>query len=242
VTFQFLFYFLILAHLMPEHLENAIVNNDYHYVEQRLNQFDPVPANCVNEAFQTGLMIACQHKSFETVNVFLIKSTPVENDDPSFCNGNLADASGWRALHYAAQSGSLKCVKLLTEYKAKIDATTNKNETALFMATKHNHPDIVAFLAENNCHLQAKALYKKKPEKYSWRTEREEEFTALEVAVQHNFVETAKCLLFHLNRIKGLNEKELNELLLKAAGKDHTKIAHELVINGANVNYNGGSI
>jgi ankyrin repeat protein len=227
---------------MTEFFEEAIKNNNHDYIEKGLNhQWQPVPANSANAALQTGLMIACQHKSLETVKVFLQKSTAAKNDDPSFCNVNLADASGWTALHYAAQSGSLKCVKLLTEYKAKIDATTVKNETPLFLATKHNHPDIVEFLAENNCHLQAKALYKK-PEKYFLRTQEEEEFTALEVAVQHNFVETAKFLLFHLNRIKGLNEKELNELLLKAAGKDHTKIAHELVINGANVNYNGGSI
>jgi ankyrin repeat protein len=216
------------------------MENDYHYVEQRLNQFDPVPANSVNEALQTGLMIAGKHNSFDTVNVFLKKSTPVENDDPSFCNVNLADASGWRALHYAAQSGSLKCVKLLIEHKAKIDATTDKNETALFLTTKHNHPDIVEFLAENNCHLQTKALYKK-PVKV-FETEKEEEFTALEVAVQHNFVETAKCLLFHLIRTNQLNEKQINELLINVAIEGHTKIAHELLINGAYVNYSIGII
>jgi ankyrin repeat protein len=181
---------------MPEHLENAIVNNDYHYVDQRLNQFDPVPANSVNEALQTGLMIAGKHNSFDTVNVFLKKSTPVENDDPSFCNVNLADASGWTALHYAAQSGSLKCVKLLTEYKAEIDAKTDKNDTALFLAIKQNLPDIVEFLAANNCQLQTKAFYKK------FKHQNEQECTALEVAVQFNFTEIAKCLFFHLDRTR----------------------------------------
>jgi ankyrin repeat protein len=223
---------------MPEHLENAIVNNDYHYVEQRLNQFDPVPANSVNEALQTGLMIACQHQSIETVKVFLQKSKPVQSEDPSFCNVNLPDVSGWTAVHYAAQSGSFECVKLLIENKADIDVKTEKNETALFLATKHNHYDIVEFLAENNCHLQTKALFKK-PVKVR---ETEKEFTALEVAVQLNFVEIAKCLLFHLIRRTQLNEKQLNELLLKAAKEGHTKIAHELLINGADVKNSGGII
>ena len=182
-------------------------------------------------------MLACKHNSIKVVKVFLRKSTTVENEDPSFCNVNLVDASKWSALHYAADSGSLECVKLLIEHRADIDATTEKNETALFLATKHNHPDIVEFLAENNCHLQTKALPVK-----AWQTEEEEYFTALEVAVQHNFVEIAKCLLFHLIRRNQLNDKQLHEVLLKAARDDHTKIAHELVINGANVYYNEGSI
>jgi ankyrin repeat protein len=226
---------------MTPDFEEAIIRNKDTYILQQVRSDRPFPVNARNKNLQSGLMLACKHNSIKVVKVFLRKSTTVENEDTSFCNVNLVNASKWSALHYAAQNGSLDCVKLLIEHRAEIDATTNKNETALFMATKHNHPDIVAFLAENNCHLQAKALYKKN-EKYSGRTEREEEFTALEVAVQNNFVETAKCLLFHLNRIKGLNEKKLNELLLKAARKDHTKIAHELVINGANVNYYKGSI
>ncbi len=338
---------------MPQHFENAIMENDYCYVVQRLNQFEPVPANSVNEALQTGLMIACQHKSIETVKVFLKMSTTVKNDDPSFCNVNLADASGWTALHYAAQSGSSECIKLLIENKAntnsvnealqtslmiacqhksvetvkvflkmstavknddpslcnvnletgsgwtalhyavksgswecvkllikhkaeidattdknetplhfaaqnnfydivkllidnkaEINATTDKNETALFLATKYNHPDIVEFLIENNCLLQRKTWFKK-PEKYmqnSWMSQKGEYLTALEVAVQQNFVEIAKCLLFHLIRRYQLNEKELNELLLKAVKNDHTIIAHELLINGANVNNSQGII
>jgi ankyrin repeat protein len=299
------FIVFILAQLMPEHLENAIVNNDYHYVEQRLNQFDPVPANSVNEAFQTGLMIACLHMSVETVKVFLKKSTDVESDDPSFCNVNVADASGWTALHYASQSGSFECVKLLIEHsadidastdknetplhiaaqsncfeilqllvenkaninaktnekettlhiaaknnffkivqilienKADIDATTNIDETALFLATQHNHPDIVEFLVENNCQLQAKALYKK-PEKYSRRALKK--VTVLEVAIQQNFAEIAKCLLFHLIGRNQLKEEQLNELLVEAVEDGHTKIAHDLIIKGAYVNYSRGFI
>ncbi len=183
--------------------------------------------NSVNEGLQTGLMIACQHKSFETVKVLLKKSTPVKHEDPSFCNVNLVDAACWTALHYASQSGSFECVELLIEHKAEvdattdnietplhfaaqnnfydivkllidnkadIDATTDKNETALFLATKHNHFKIVEFLAEKNCKLQTKALFKK-PVKYSFETQKE--ITALEVAVQHNFVEISKCLIFH---------------------------------------------
>jgi ankyrin repeat protein len=193
-----------------------------------------LPVDVRNKASQTGLMIACaNNKSCETVKVILDQS-------PNIC---AEDLQGWTALHYAAKQGSLESAKLLVKHKAEINAKTDKNETALFLATKHNHPDIVEFLAENHCHLQAKALYKK-PVKYSWDEEedhKEKDFTALEVAVQHNFAEIAKCLLFHLIRTKELNEEELNKLLRKAAKEDHTKIAHALLINGANVNHLGGT-
>jgi ankyrin repeat protein len=220
---------------MTEFFEEAIKNNNHDYIEKGLNhQWQPVPANSANTALQTGLMIACQYKSLETVKVFLKKSTTVKNDDPSYCNVNLVNASSWAAVHYATQSGSFECVKLLIEHKAEIDATTDKNETALFLATKQNHPDIVEFLAEKNCQLQTEALYKK----YS----KEKKITALEFAVQHNFVEVAKCLLFHLTKKKELKEKQLIELLIEAAKNDDTKIANELLINGADVNYYEGSI
>jgi hypothetical protein len=92
---------------------------------------------------------------------------------------------------------------------------------------------------QHNCHLQIKALFKK-PLEFFWIIQREE-FTALEVAVHYNFVEIAKCLLFHLIRTKELNGNELNGLLEKAAEEGNTKIAHDLLIKGANEKYHGGN-
>jgi ankyrin repeat protein len=224
---------------MTPDFEEAIIRNKDTYTLQQIRSDRPFPVNARNKNLQSGLMLACKHNSIKAVKVFLRKTTTVENEDPSFCNVNLVDASKWTALHYTVESGSLECVKLLIEHKAEIDATTDKHETALFLASKYNHPDIVEFLAENNCHLQTKALLKK-PQIYSWKTEKEKEFTAMEVAVQHNFAEIAKCLLIHLTRRKKLDKEPLNELLLKAAKKGHTKIAHELLINGANVNNSSG--
>jgi ankyrin repeat protein len=221
--------------LMPTPFETAARKNNKNLVHDLISGARPLPIDIRNEASQTGLMISCAYNSVDTVQAILVKYQELQDYT---IDGT--DTLGWTALHHAAKSGSLKCVKLLFEHKAEIDATTDKNETALFLATKHNHLDIVEFLAEKNCQLHTKALYKK-PVK-AWQTEEEEYFTALENAVQQNFVEIAKCLLFHLIRRTQLNKEQLNELLLKAAGKDHTKIAHELVINGANVNYNGGSI
>jgi ankyrin repeat protein len=195
---------------MPTIFETIIKENNNEQVYNYLIGNRSLQVDICNKASQTGLMIACIFKAVETAEEIIEKNP----------NLNARDTLGWTALHHAAQSGSWECVKLLIENKAEIDATSDKNETALFLATKHNHPDIVEFLAEKNCHLQAKV-----------------KFTALEVAVQNDFAEIAKCLLFHLIRRNQLNEDQLNELLRKAAKEDHIKIAHELLISGADVNY-----
>ena len=194
---------------MPTIFETIIKENNNEQVYNYLIGNRSLPVDIRNKASQTGLMIACAFKAEETAEEIIEKNPDL----------NARDTLGWTALHHAAQSGTLECVKLLIENKADIDATTNTNETALFLATKHNHPDIVEFLAEKNCHLQAKV-----------------KFTALEVAVQNDFAEIAKCLLVHLTSTKELKEIYLNMWLVKAAIKDYTKIAHDLVINGANVN------
>jgi ankyrin repeat protein len=290
----------ISATLMTEAFERAIRNNKHVYIEKEITHRLPVPANSANAAFQTGLMIACQHNSLETVRVFLQKSTSVSVYDPSFCNVNLVDGSGWTALHYAAQRGSLECVKLLIkneaeineltnkletplhiatqlnffqvaqvliesgakvnaatnknkkpihfaakqnfteivqlliENKADLNCTTNNNETPLFLATKRNHPDVVEILAKQNCQHQTKALFTPRNDSLK------KGFTALEVSVDQNYVEIITFLLSHGIRTKELSEKELSDLLVYAAEEGHTKIAQELLINGANVNDKGG--
>jgi ankyrin repeat protein len=216
---------------MPTIFETIIKDNNNEQVYNYLIGNRSLPVEIRNKASQTGLMLACACKAVETAEEIIEKNPDL----------NARDTLSWTALHHAAQSGSWECVQLLIQNKAEIDATTDKNETALFLATKYNHPDIIEYLAVNNCHLQAKALLKK-PVKYSWESQEEKYFTALGVAVHHNFVEIAKCLLFQLAKTEELNENELNGLLEKAAEEGHTKIAHDFLINGANVNYNKGSI
>jgi ankyrin repeat protein len=192
---------IFLAHLMPELLENAIMTNDQVYVEQRLNQFDPVPANSVNEALQTGLMIACQHKSLDTVKVFLEKSTSVKNDDPSLCNVNQVDASEWTALHFAVQCGSLECVKLLIEHRAVVDAKTHKRETPLHFAAQNNCYEIVNLLIENKADINA-------------RTDKYE--TALHITAKNNSFEALKLLIENNADIEATTEKRKTSLHIAA--------------------------
>jgi ankyrin repeat protein len=216
---------------MPTIFETIIKENNNEQVYNYLIGNRSLPVDIRNKASQTGLMIACAFKAEETAEEIIEKNPDL----------NARDTLGWTALHHATKSGSWECVKLLIKNKAEIDATTDKNETAIFLATKQNHFDIVEFLAEKNCHLQTIALIQK-PVKYPFRTEKEEYSTALEIAAENNFVEIAKCLLFHLARKKELHKEQLNVVLLKATKKDHTKIAHKLLINGADVKYLAGKL
>jgi ankyrin repeat protein len=215
---------------MPTPFENAVKESNKKLVHDLLSGSRPLPIDIRNEASQTGLMVACVFKATETAEEILVKYLEFKNHTIE-----VTDTLGWTAIHYAADSGSLECVKLLIEHNANINATTNKNETALFLATEQNHLDIVEYLAENNCMLQTKAA-NKKLEKYSTN----EEFTALFVAVINNFVEIAKCLLSHLTRSKELNEQELNQLLVIAVEEDHAKVATELLFSGTNLDHREG--
>jgi ankyrin repeat protein len=122
------------------------------------------------------------------------------------------------ALHLAAKNNSLEVVKFLIENGANIEAQTNENKTAVYLAATLNHVSIVECLAAKNCQMKE----------------------ALTIAVENNFVEIAKCILIRLTTAKGLNEEELNDLLVKAAYNGHTNVANELLVNGANVKYSEG--
>jgi ankyrin repeat protein len=121
-------------------------------------------------------------------------------------------------LHLAAQKNNLDVMKLLIKKGAHIEAKTNKNKTAVYLAATLNHVSIVECLAAKNCQMKE----------------------ALKIAVENNFVEIAKCILIRLTTAKGLNEEELNDLLVKAAYNGHTNVANELLVNGANVKYSEG--
>ncbi len=104
--------------------------------------------DATNDNIETPLHFAAENNFYDIVKLLI--------DNKADINLSAEDLQGWTALHYAAKNGSLESVKILIDHKAEIDATTDKTETALFLATKHNHPDIVEFLAENNCHLLCK--------------------------------------------------------------------------------------
>ena len=154
------------------------------------------------------------HLATENNNIEVIKFL-IENS----ANIEAKTDKGETALHIAVKNNSLEIVKLLIENNANTEAKTKQNKTAVYLATTLNHVSIVECLAEKNCQMKE----------------------ALTLAVKNNLIEIAKCLLSHLAAIKGLYEKDLRQLLVKAVKEDHAKVAIELLINGANVNTHEGT-
>ncbi len=193
---------------MPISIEEKIRNDQDGLVRQELELPLPMSVNLLNEASQSGLMIACKHKSVETAKLFLEKSA----------NVNLIDSNGFTALHYATQNGMIEVVTLLIEEKALLDVRTNEGETELHIAAKHNFVDIVQRLLDNGADINTKNNNKE---------------TAFYLAVGYNATETVKCLL----RDPRNRMENINQALLKATEENFVEIANELVLHGADIYY-----
>lgn len=59
------------------------------------------------------------------------------------------DKSGGTALHSAAYSGHVNCVKLLIEYGACVDALDTLQHTPLYRACEMGHTEVVNSLIES---------------------------------------------------------------------------------------------
>ena len=193
---------------MPLDIEKKIMRDQEGLVRQELEIPLPMSVNLSNEASQSGLTIACKHKSVETAKLFLEKSA----------NVNLTDSYGFSALLYATTNELKEVVKLLIQAKALIEARTNEGETALHIAAKHNFVDIVQHLLYDGADINAK-------------TNKGE--NALSLAAAHNSIETVKCLL----RYSRFRMEDINNALVKAIEENFMEIANELVLNGADVYY-----
>jgi ankyrin repeat protein len=58
-------------------------------------------------------------------------------------NVNAVDNDGWTALHCAAMSGSVDCVKLCIEMGANVDTCDNHGYTPLYCVADHGYVDCV---------------------------------------------------------------------------------------------------
>jgi len=91
------------------------------------------------------------------------------------------------ALHYAVESGSLECVKVLYTLEAKLDATNKLQSTPLHIAASLGHAEITKYLIEMKANIEAKNIVQN---------------TALHCAVYAGHVETVKVILAQLDDIR----------------------------------------
>jgi ankyrin repeat protein len=220
----------------------ACFNKDPKMVEMLLNKGAKLELTDVDDGW-TALHYASHSGCQESVKQLIDKGANIE------ARTNINETS----LHLAAKNNNIDVLKLLIEKQAQIEAKTDNEETTLHLAVKHNSLDVVKFLIEKGANIEAKTN-ENKTSVYLATTLNHVSIVeclaeknclmkdALNLAVEKNFVEIAKCLLSHQSRTKGHNEKELHELLVTAAKKGHIKIANELLVLGANVNYLEGKI
>jgi ankyrin repeat protein len=124
---------------MPRAFEIAIRKNNAELLDTFLSDKWLLPVNIHNKESQTGLMIACAVKAKNTANVLINRNAVLD----------ARDTTGWTALHYAANSGSLDCVKLLIQHKIDIKAKTNNGQTPLHLACNNwRHLKLIKFLIE----------------------------------------------------------------------------------------------
>ncbi len=145
--------------LMPTSFEKALTENDYELVCNCLTGNRPIPINIRNKASLTGLMIACQSKADATLQEILEINTNFAETSEKKADLNATDCMGWTALHYAAKSGSLECVKLLIKNGAKIDQANVDDQTPLRFAAQSGHFDCMKYLLDNGAELNKKNQY-----------------------------------------------------------------------------------
>eukprot|EP00483_Globobulimina_turgida_P002510 UN02514 len=88
------------------------------------------------------------------------------------------------ALHYAVESGSLECVKVLYNLEAKLDPTNKLKSTPLHIAASLGYTEIVRFLIDMKANVEAKNIIQNTP---------------LHCAVYAGHVDTVKIILSQLD-------------------------------------------
>ncbi|CBY12263.1 unnamed protein product [Oikopleura dioica] len=67
----------------------------------------------------------------------------------------IVDKSGWNGLHHAAAEGHLGIVRLCIQSHFKINARTKEDETALLLASRNGHQEVVDYLIRENADVFA---------------------------------------------------------------------------------------
>lgn len=95
--------------------------------------------NSRNALGETALMLAAMRGDLEVVRQLLIQGAEVN------------PPGDWTPLIYAAVKGSVEISRVLLAYGAQINATADSNGlTALMMAVREGHRELVAFLLASN--------------------------------------------------------------------------------------------
>ena len=89
----------------------------------------------------TGLKFALQRGLILTLKAMLEAGAAIDNLDDT--------GMGWTVLYYAVRVGEIKAIQLLLEHNCEVNTISPFEETAVHLASKNGHNDVVQMLCEH---------------------------------------------------------------------------------------------
>ncbi|KAI2656228.1 Ankyrin repeat and protein kinase domain-containing protein 1 [Labeo rohita] len=189
-------------------LHHAVASGDTESVQMVLNLGGSV--NCQSVKGYTPLIVAVLHKFYEISSLLTDCGADV----------NLSDGDQWTALHFAAQAGDDRSVRLLLDNKAKADPKEKDGWTPLHLAAQNGYEHIVRILLRRLDAVDEQ-------EQQSGRT-------PLHVACIYGYVNIVNLLLKNGADVNKPDNLQSTSLHL-AADEGHFRVVRLLVNNGADV-------
>ncbi|CAJ1425163.1 unnamed protein product [Effrenium voratum] len=134
-----------------ERLLTAARNNNFQVVKAELDVGAQVNSQTVEQLF-TSLIFAAAHCNYQGAVMLINRKA----------NVHLTDLTGWAAMHYAVQSGSLEMVSMLCNNKANLAQATFDGTTTVHLAARGGLGSMVQLLYAGKCELNkanAKGVY-----------------------------------------------------------------------------------
>ena len=173
-----------------------------------------VDVNAVNKNIQTALMIACDKRRTDLINILL----------NARANPNITDADGFACIHHMVVKGcSKEALETIIKHGASVNASNRNNETALLIACKKGNMDNINVLLNAGANI---------------RFANDDGDTCLHYAVDGKCSkEVLEMIISHGADVNATNKDSIT-VLMAACGNGRTGLINLLLNAGANPNIN----
>ena len=160
--------------------------------------------NATTDSGDTPLTLAAKYKHDNVVYALLSDSQ---------CPVDAEGQDGYTALHYSCRDGHVDIVRTLVKLEANVNATTERGETPLTLATRNKHDNVVhALLSDSQCPVDAKG---------------QDGYTALQYSCRYGYVGIVRTLVNHKANVNARTDSGDTPLTLAAINK-HDNVVHAL--------------
>ena len=161
--------------------------------------------NARTDSGDTPLTLAAKNNNDNVVHALLSDSQ---------CLVDAKGQNGYTALHYSCRYGHVDTVRTLVNYKANVNARTERGSIPLTLAVSHKHGNVVhVLLSDSQCLVDAKGRYG---------------YTALHYSCIYGHVDIVKTLVKHKANVNARIYSGNTPLTLAARNK-HDNVVHALL-------------